>query len=581
MPMISAGRSQASETLHPNMPLTGARGLPGPGLRRGIGMGAACVALLASPLLASPAMAASKVTETFASTGSEQSFTVPAGVTSVRVHAIGEAGGAGMEGEFSSSAPAGGDGAAVSGELPVTPGEVLYVEVAGRGFNGGGGASWGGGAGGGASDVRTVSAGAEGTLESRLLVAGGGGGGGGSWDYGNGGRGGDAGNAGSEGLYGENRFSEGFQGSLGGGAGTLTGGGAGASRCEHGGPWSGEEGSPGNGGFGGEEGENPQTGGGGGGGGYWGGGGGEGQCFVYDSVNGAGGGGGGGSSYVSEEAGSAHFGLASPTTPPSVSISYETPATATPSTSAITFPGTQPLSTVSAPQTITLTNGGGNPLAIDAESFADSEPALETDHPEDFLIDSSGCLGKIAYEASCQIHVRFAPQGTGTRTARLQIAGNMGEGPTMIALTGSGGTLPQGEAGATGETGARGQTGAPGETGETGAGGPAGEPGKPGAPGPQGERGPRGLTATYMCHPRRLHGHYAEACFVSVPSASRAATKASLRRGAVVYASGSFHDTAASAGGLLLKASKKVPAGRYTLILTSRRGVSRQAVTVG
>ncbi len=42
------------------------------------------------------------------------------------------------------------------GQLPVTPGEVLYVEVAQNSFNGGGLAAEGGGAGGGASDVRTV-----------------------------------------------------------------------------------------------------------------------------------------------------------------------------------------------------------------------------------------------------------------------------------------------------------------------------------------------------------------------------------------------------------------------------------------
>ena len=65
------------------------------------------------------------------------------------------------------------------GQLPVTAGEVLYVEVAGNGFNGGGlGGEFEAGRGGEASDVRTVPMASAGTLGSRLLVAGGGGGGG-------------------------------------------------------------------------------------------------------------------------------------------------------------------------------------------------------------------------------------------------------------------------------------------------------------------------------------------------------------------------------------------------------------------
>ena len=56
----------------------------------------------------------------------------------------------------------GGAGADVVGQLPVSTGEVLYVEVAARGFDGGGfggDALEGGlgGSGGSASDLRTVS----------------------------------------------------------------------------------------------------------------------------------------------------------------------------------------------------------------------------------------------------------------------------------------------------------------------------------------------------------------------------------------------------------------------------------------
>ncbi len=595
MTLTSVGRSRSSGALQASAPADDALRLSPAAWRRArIAVSVVCTGLVASSLAAGSASAASKITETFTSTGVEQSFVVPVGVTSVHVRAIGGAGETAMaEGPFQGAAP-GGAGALVVGSLPVTPGEILYVEVAASGFNGGGQFGFdGGGMGGGASDVRTLSESSVETLQSRLLVAGGGGGGGGTFEEGSGGHGGDAGSPGEEGSTGSGGCCGEDQQSAGGAAGTLTGGGAGGERCEAPAPWSGREGLFGIGGEGGEEGAAPETGGGGGGGGYWGGGGGEGSCEFAGPEGAGGGGGGGGSNYVSEEATSASFGLASLSTEPSVSITYATAATATPDSSTIAFPGTQPLSTVSAPQTVTLTNSGGNSLEIWSETFGDSNPVVASDHPEDFLIDSSSCLGGVAFEGSCQLKVRFAPQGTGTRTATLQIAGDMGAGPTSIALTGTGGVLPQGPqgetgaVGANGEAGAMGSQGAKGEAGSQGSPGQAGEPGKPGAVGPQGpagakgERGPRGLTATYVCHPRRRHGSYKEACFVSVRSASASAMKASLERKGVVYASGTFGRSLASAGGLRLTASRKVLNGRYTLVLDSKQGRSRETVTIG
>ncbi len=618
MTNMSAGRSKPSGASQANARKAGARGLSTAARRSArIGIGVVCAALAAGSLAAgsASASASSKVIETFASNGEEQSFVVPAGVTSLRVRATGAAGEAGLApgGPFQSGAP-GGAGAVVASQLPVTPGEALYVEVAANGFNGGGALSFGGGGGGGASDVRTVPSASEGSLESRLLVAGGGGGGGGGFDEGSGGRGGDAGAPGADGFSAESGgcCGDGAQRTAGGAAGTLTGGGTGGARCDAPAPWSGEDGMLGLGGFGGEGFNAPQTGGGGGGGGYWGGGGGEGSCIFGGPFGSGGGGGGGGSSFVSEEATSASFGLASPSTAPSVTITYATAATATPGSSTVTFPGTQPLSTVSAPQTITLTNSGGNPLAITAETFSGSTPSLSSDRPEDFLVDSSSCLGTIAFEVSCQLKVRFAPQLTGASTATLEIAGNMGAGPTVIALTGTGGVLPQGPVGETGADGANGANGATGPqgqagdtgpqgeagvtgaqgqagvTGATGSQGPTGEAGKagdagpqgaPGPVGPQGERGPRGLTATYVCHPRRRHGQYKQACSVSVRSASKSAVSARLERKGVVYARWAAKRSA-SAGGLLMKASRKVPTGLYTLVLASKQGIVRETVTV-
>jgi hypothetical protein len=165
-------------------------------------------ALWAAILLMPPSAAAAgcligQQAQTFSYTGSEQCYAVPAGVMEVSVVAVGAPGGNGGTWHggrgLVPGAGVGADGAQLSGDLAVTPGEVLYVEVGGTGeqrssgssfnygssaFNGGGpggfdtamGGGDSGGGGGGASDVRTVScaAGCPGdpaSLASRLLVA--------------------------------------------------------------------------------------------------------------------------------------------------------------------------------------------------------------------------------------------------------------------------------------------------------------------------------------------------------------------------------------------------------------------------
>src|SRR3954452_20987882 len=123
------------------------------------------------------------VQQSFSFTGAEQSTTVPADATYAHVVATGGHGGGGT-----SSA---GRAHTVIGDITVTPGSTLYVDVGGNGqnvvvggaggFNGGGS---GAGGGGGASDVRTLPHTDGGTLGSRLVVAGGGGGAGVSVDAG-------------------------------------------------------------------------------------------------------------------------------------------------------------------------------------------------------------------------------------------------------------------------------------------------------------------------------------------------------------------------------------------------------------
>ena len=256
----------------------------------------ACVALVVALIAGAPgALAASpcgtggqfsqsgtRATCTYTNPGTEDRFTVPAGVSTVSVMAIGAPGGA--------INPAnGGLGARVSNlALPVTPAAGLWVDVGGPGVNqggsfdgGNGGSGTGGpaGGGGGSSALLTVpraSAPLTGNVasDSRLLVAGGGGGASGA-----GFSGGSAGDTAVTGGGAGTCFADGGDGGVGPTDGTDGGGpgcGAAAGSAARGGdghsaPFP-----------------NAPASGGGGGGGWFGGGGGG---------SAAAGGGGGGSSY--------------------------------------------------------------------------------------------------------------------------------------------------------------------------------------------------------------------------------------------------------------------------------------------
>ncbi len=114
-------------------------------------------------VVASPAAAATTVEFTTPSTD----WTVPANVTSVHSVAIGAGGGASSPVEACAQ---GGDGAIVTSDIAVTPGQVLHVYVATGGSTGGaaGAGASGGGGGGGATVIM------RGT--DYLVIAGGGGG---------------------------------------------------------------------------------------------------------------------------------------------------------------------------------------------------------------------------------------------------------------------------------------------------------------------------------------------------------------------------------------------------------------------
>jgi hypothetical protein len=285
-----------------------------------IGIGMLFVGCAGSPPLATTPSAVNSAVQpkpgnkTFRYTGRVQRFVVPPDVTSIKVDAFGGAG-AGYRYPKICYGPCFGRGGRTEADIPVTPGEMLYVRVGGMGlggdysgsggggFNGGGsggyGGYWGGLGGGGASDVRESGD----QLKDRVLVAGGGGGQGtgASSYYGIGGNGG-----GTTGANGSGYNRGGFGGSQSdggtGGVGNQGSGGEPGQPGDNGALALG--GSGGAGGQGGSYGDG--GGGGGGGGGYYGGGGGGGGAGLYGPPQ-IGNGGGGGSSYAEPSATSVHF----------------------------------------------------------------------------------------------------------------------------------------------------------------------------------------------------------------------------------------------------------------------------------
>jgi hypothetical protein len=520
-------------------------------------------AIAAAGATAPAAYASAPQPTTFPYTGTEQTYTVPASVTSVRVTAVGAPGGAGNPGPDIPGA-VGGLGAAVTGDLAVTPGEVLFVEVGGPGgdgsagggglpgFNGGGlgGRSFGGdgsfgGGGGGGSDVRlcsataTTCAPAASSFASRLLVAGGGGGGGAAQlNDGLGGRGGDAAEIGAAG---QDRSGGGGGGATQSAAGAGGAGGPCAVATAYG--MSGSGGGFGAGGLGGYgvAGQDDAWGGGGGGGYYGGGGGGDG-C-----ESGAGGG-GGGSSYGPA---GATFGTAVPgADTPSVTITPRV-AGAQVNTATLSF-GAQPTSTLSLPQTITVTNTGNAPLTISGLTFAGADA-------NDFLVGSSSCGGSVAPAASCQLTVRFAPSASGARAATLEIASDDPAGPTAVQLSGTGAQASS-------------------------VGSPAG--GQPGATGSPAHQA-LGTVELFGCRIRTVHVHSGQKTLTHrVTTCGRRSlnanarliitatpTRGTLARHGVVYATG-----VSRRGRLVLHSTRPLTAGAYTLTLNY--GNHRTAVRV-
>ncbi len=107
--------------------------------------------------------------------------------------------------------------------------------------------------------------------------------------------------------------------------------------------------------------------------------------------------------------------------------------TATLSATSLSF-GNQNVGTVSAAQTITVTNGGAAPLGITSVSITGANAG-------DFAIASKTCGSSIAASGGkCTISVTFDPSAVGSRVAALAINGTSSES-LSVSLTGTG-TMP-------------------------------------------------------------------------------------------------------------------------------------------
>jgi hypothetical protein len=257
-------------------------------------------ATMAIPLVPITSIPTGKTRVAFIPTGADQTWAVPAGITSIFVKMWGAGGGGGNSGGWVHGSRGGGGGHAL-GIIPVTAGETLYIVVGVAGqtnYAGGQTARYGGGggmynnsdnrycgSGGGYTGIFRTSI----SQANALMIAGGGGGGGASryedccWGGAGGGTTGQLGG-----------FTDG-RNTSGGGPGTQSGGGA-AGLTQN---TVGTAGSALLGGYGASNAY-----GGGGGGGYYGGGGGG----YYESNNMCGGGGGSGFLGATVQFGSLHTG---------------------------------------------------------------------------------------------------------------------------------------------------------------------------------------------------------------------------------------------------------------------------------
>jgi Glycine rich protein len=223
-------------------------------------------------------------------------------------------------------------------------------------------------------------------------------------------------------------------------------------------------------------------------------------------------------------------------------------STAEESTSAISFPGTEPQGVAGAEQTLTVTNNGSAPLIVSAVLLAGSDPG-------DYLLNDR-CQQPTPPGSSCQIGVRFAPQAQGPSSASLTLLTNAASATGAVALSGTGGQLPQGLPGTTGQRG------------------PAGEPGPPGK---VELITCRTVTKTVTRNHHKVHVKQQECTgklisgMVTLTSTGTS-VHASISRGRMIYATGASVLAGQDAQELLLTDRRPLHRGRYTLTLRHRHG---------
>jgi hypothetical protein len=139
-------------------------------------------------------------------------------------------------------------------------------------------------------------------------------------------------------------------------------------------------------------------------------------------------------------------------TPPNTQPPSSAPAAAV-SPASLTF-NAQTVQTTSAPQTVTLANGGNAALSV--TSIAASGDFAQT----------NTCGTSVAAGGNCAISVTFTPTAAGARAGALTVADNAANSPQTVGLTGTGASASAGtpagtyQIGITGSSGALTQSGA-------------------------------------------------------------------------------------------------------------------------
>jgi hypothetical protein len=218
---------------------------------------------------------------------------------------------------------------------------------------------------------------------------------------------------------------------------------------------------------------------------------------------------------------------------------YVTPAEAAVSGGSF---GDQTIAQPAAEQSLVVTNVGAQILRIAGATISGGA------NPSDFTITGNACADKsLDFGQSCSVTVQFTPGAAGARAATLSLEDNE-SAPAGVALTGLGVAANAGPAGAKGPAG------------------PAGPLGPAGPAGPAGKAGQILLvTCTVTTRNHKKHKTCKTRTITGTQTFTTSIAHARLVRNGIVYATGT-----ATRARLTLHTTRRVPAARYTLILTQK-----------